>query len=152
MITEEPAARGARPGTCIPGDTSRACTSISRPVGEGGCCICAQLLEDVQEESGKYGRLQGIAVPRPPPGTPQDVPNRVFLIFEAPDEARKAKDVFDGRSFDGNSITAKFVAEEDFERAQRGEWPPMDLPGQAGGSALPPPPGFPAGPIGQYVQ
>lgn len=110
------------------------------------------LLEDVQEESGKYGRLQGIAVPRPPPGTPQDVPNRVFLIFEAPDEARKAKDVFDGRSFDGNSITAKFVAEEDFERAQRGEWPPMDLPGQAGGSALPPPPGFPAGPIGQYVQ
>ena len=102
-----------------------------------------QLLEDVQEESGKYGVVEGIAVPKPPAGISPSVGNRVFIVFATAEQAKKAKDVFHGRQFDGNNITAKFVAEEDFERASAGEWAMMDLPDQEPGApAMPPPPGW----------
>ncbi|KAK9801404.1 hypothetical protein WJX73_006914 [Symbiochloris irregularis] len=82
------------------------------------------LLEDVQEESGKYGKVMGISVPKPPAGTSSEEPNRVYILFENPAQAKKAKEVFDGRSFDGNVIKAKFV---DFG---------------AGVTNMPPPPGL----------
>ena len=110
-------------------------------------CTALQLLEDVHEESNKYGRVMGISVPKPPPGTLPDEPNRVYLLFETPDQAKKARDVFHGRSFDGNSISARFVGEDDFERASAGAWaplpaePPSTEEGGQTMTSLPPPPG-----------
>ncbi len=45
-------------------------------------------MEDVAEESGKYGTVEGLAVPRPPPGTPPDQAAHVYVKFAAPDQAR----------------------------------------------------------------
>lgn len=39
----------------------------------------AQLLEDVQEESKKYGAMQGVAIPRPPATVSAEEPARVFI-------------------------------------------------------------------------
>ena len=36
--------------------------------------------------------------------------------------ARVLRAVFDKRQFDGNTITASYVSEQDFQRAHMGEW------------------------------
>lgn len=41
--------------------------------------VRAQLLEDVQEESKKYGAMQGVLVPRPPATVGPQEPARVFI-------------------------------------------------------------------------
>lgn len=41
--------------------------------------VRAQLLEDVQEESKKYGAMQGVVVPRPPATVSAEEPARVFI-------------------------------------------------------------------------
>ncbi len=84
--------------------------------------ITVQLLEDVRDECGKYGKVEGIAVPRPPPTVAPSEPSRVYIKFGTPDEAGKVKDAFNGRQFDGNSITAAFASEDDFNQAAAGQW------------------------------
>ena len=81
-----------------------------------------QLLEDVRDECGKYGKVEGIAVPRPPPTVGPSEPSRVYIKFGTPDEAGKVKDAFNGRQFDGNNITAAFASEDDFNQAAAGQW------------------------------
>ena len=49
-------------------------------------------------------------------------------------ESEAARKVFDGRTFDGNTISASYVSEQDYRQAEAGIW------AQAAG-ALPPPPG-----------
>ena len=39
----------------------------------------SQLLEDVQEESKKYGAMLGVAVPKPPATVSPEEPARVFI-------------------------------------------------------------------------
>ena len=55
--------------------------------------------------------------------------------YAQPSESEAAKKVFDGRTFDGNRISARYVSEEDLRQAQTGGW----NPGTNG--SLPPPPG-----------
>ncbi len=43
--------------------------------------------------------------------------------------------MFDGRTFDGNRISARYVSEEDLQQAQTGGWHPST------NGSLPPPPG-----------
>jgi RNA recognition motif-containing protein len=94
-----------------------------------------QLEEDVKEECPKYGTVEGVVVPRPPDNVPPTEPGRVYVRFATAEETKKAKDVFHGRQFDGNSIVAKYVPEEEFDRVSGGAWL-----GGSGGSALPGPP------------
>jgi hypothetical protein len=103
-------------------------------------CALLQLLEDVQEESSKYGTVEGIAVPRPPPDTEEGEMGRVYVKFASSEEVQKAKDIFHNRQFDGFNIEASFAPEEDFERASRGEWI-RDAPKEPVIPQLPPPPG-----------
>ena len=42
----------------------------------------AQLVEDVQEEAKRYGAMQSVFVPRPPPTVTPDEPARVFIRSE----------------------------------------------------------------------
>lgn len=75
-----------------------------------------------------------------------------------PDQAAKVKDVFHGRQFDGNAISASFSTEADYARAAAGEWLP-DAAGSAPAAAaavhvglspvaLPPAPALPSLPAG----
>ena len=81
-----------------------------------------QLLDEVKDECPKYGTVLGVAVPKPPAGISHHVGGRVYVRFATPDEAKKAKDVFNGRQFDGNTINAKSAPEEEFDRANAGQW------------------------------
>lgn len=47
---------------------------------------------------------------------------RIYVKFLTIEEAKRTKDVMDGRAFDGNKIRASFVPESDFSRAEGGEW------------------------------
>ncbi len=100
----------------------------------------AQLMEDVKEECGKYGTVEGIAVPRPPPTVAADEPSRVYVKFGTPDESSRVKEAFNGRQFDGNSITAAFASEDDFNQAAAGKW--------TGAAPQAPAAGFMGSPIG----
>jgi hypothetical protein len=100
-----------------------------------------QLLEDVQEECGKYGTVEGIAVPRPPEDVDEEEMGRVYVKFASSEEVQSAKDIFHNRQFDGFSIQASFAPEEDFERASMGEWV-KDEPPEPALPAMPPPPGI----------
>jgi len=55
--------------------------------------------------------------------------------YSQPSESEAAKKVFDGRTFDGNRISARYVSEDDLKQAETGVW------NQAGNGSLPPPPG-----------
>ncbi len=106
-----------------------------------------QLMNDVSEEAAKYGSLQGIAAPLPPPSVTALEPARLYLRYSSPEESAAAKAVFDGRTFDGNTVSARFVQEVAFVHAQAGIWDAgseaLGLAPQSG--ALPgPPPGPPA--------
>ncbi|EIE26777.1 hypothetical protein COCSUDRAFT_64653 [Coccomyxa subellipsoidea C-169] len=100
----------------------------------------ASLMEDVKEECGKYGTVEGIAVPRPPPTVAADEPSRVYVKFGTPDESSRVKEAFNGRQFDGNSITAAFASEDDFNQAAAGKW--------TGAAPQAPAAGFMGSPIG----
>ena len=156
--------------------------------------VSVQLVEDVQEEAKRYGAMQSVFVPRPPPTVTPDEPARVFIRlgtalsqhvltllrhstlyaeltkailtmyhgcqytlglcraitrhlpsscllgmsvrrYSQPTESEAAKKVFDGRTFDGNRISARYVSEDDLKQAETGVW------NQAGNGSLPPPPG-----------
>eukprot|EP00884_Botryococcus_braunii_P021068 jgi/Botrbrau1/7645/Bobra.0159s0089.4 len=99
------------------------------------------LLEDVQEECGKYGTVEGIAVPKPPPDVGEDEMGRVYVKFASSEEVQAAKDIFHNRQFDGFNIEASFAPEEDYERACDGQWI-KDEPKEPPMPALPPPPGL----------
>ncbi|KAK9824055.1 hypothetical protein WJX72_007388 [[Myrmecia] bisecta] len=101
--------------------------------------------EDVEEEASKYGAVVGVAVPPPPLSLADNQPGRVYVKFAAPGEAQKAKDVFQGRQFDGNVIKAALSSDEDFQKAQQGEW--IMAPGSSP-LPLPPPPALGMMPVG----
>ncbi len=77
-------------------------------------CLLAQLIEDLAEEAGKYGALQGVAAPLPPPTATALEPARVYLRYAQVSEATAAKEVFHGRTFDDNAISARFSSEMAF--------------------------------------
>ncbi len=81
-----------------------------------------QLLEDVREECLKFGTLEGLCAPRPPISISDSEGSRVFVKFSTHEEAKKAKDAFNGREFDGNAITATLASEDDYNKAMQGEW------------------------------
>jgi hypothetical protein len=42
-------------------------------------CGAVQLVEDVEEEAKRYGAMQAVFVPQPPPTVTPDEPARVFI-------------------------------------------------------------------------
>ena len=50
----------------------------------------AQLLEDVRDESSKYGVVEAVAVPAPPPTVPEAEPGRVYVMFATAEQCSKA--------------------------------------------------------------
>lgn len=130
-----------------------------------------QLLQDLKEEAGKYGALQGIATPLPPPTITALEPARVYLKYTQLSESAAAKEVFHGRTFDDNAISARYAPEMEYVQAEAGIFdahlnsglapgmsaPSMQAPGMQMGAPppgmmmppqqqqLPPPPALPVG-------
>ena len=121
-----------------------------------------QLLEDLREEAGKYGELVGIAAPLPAPTITALEPARVYLKYARLAESAAAKDVFHTRTFDDNTISARYAPEMEYVQAEAGIFDAHLNSGLAPGMApgmqmstgpgmmmppqqqLPPPPALPA--------
>lgn len=82
----------------------------------------AQLIEDLAEEARKYGELQGVAAPLPPPTLSALEPARVYLKYAQISEATAAKEVFHGRTFDDNAISARSSSEMAFVQVRLLIW------------------------------
>ncbi|GMH45146.1 hypothetical protein BSKO_13103 [Bryopsis sp. KO-2023] len=80
------------------------------------------LIDDARDECRKCGTVLGVVCPRPPDSLEDDHATQIYVKFLTIEEAKRTKDVMDGRAFDGNKIKATFVPESDFARAETGEW------------------------------
>jgi splicing factor U2AF 65 kDa subunit len=79
--------------------------------------------EDIREECSKLGKVQSVAIPRPPkatddtttttPSTEQGV-GKVFVEFEQVDDAIRAYTALGGRKFAGRTVTATYYNEAEY--------------------------------------
>ena len=70
---------------------------------------------DIQDEMMRYGKCLKVVAPRPPLfGNPFDMPgfSKAFVLFEAPEEAERAKIALFRRRFNGRVVEAMFFPEE----------------------------------------
>lgn len=80
------------------------------------------LEHEVLEEALKYGKVEAVAVPRPPPSAQDRGPGRAYLLYTTVEDAIKGYQVFHTRLLDDNRIKAHYVQVEEFELARSGEW------------------------------
>jgi splicing factor U2AF subunit len=80
-----------------------------------------EILEDMREECGRYGKLINLVIPRPNP-TGEEVPGigMVFVEYGDLQGAAKAKASLHGRKFGGNTVIATYYAEEKFMHGDYG--------------------------------
>lgn len=87
-------------------------------------------------------------MPTPPAGVGSLEGGRCYIRFTAPQETARAREVFHGRTFDGNSIKASFVSEADYAQAEAGAWLPAKQEGASPApAAAPAMPTMPAMPV-----
>jgi splicing factor U2AF subunit len=76
-----------------------------------------EIMEDMREECGKFGRIESIVIPRPgSEGGDEKVPGlgKVFVRFADLDGAAAARTALHGRKFGGNVVKADFIDEQVF--------------------------------------
>jgi splicing factor U2AF 65 kDa subunit len=73
------------------------------------------IMEDMQEECGKYGKIVAVVIPRPSKDG-SDVPGmgKVFVQYASVDGAMAARTALNGRKFGGSTVIADFLDEADF--------------------------------------
>merc|ERR1712233_42416 len=61
-----------------------------------------EIVEDVRDECTKYGTVKSITIPRPSNDDKQEIHGlgKVFVEFEAVDQAKQARDSLQGRTFE----------------------------------------------------
>ncbi|KAK8844129.1 hypothetical protein IAR55_006923 [Kwoniella newhampshirensis] len=94
----------------------------------------ADILEDINEECGKYGEVEGVRIPRPTPKSKKWEPSdsaaataeknrkadeeagvgRVYVMYKDIESTKKAMKAIGGRQFAGRTILVANVSEEEF--------------------------------------
>lgn len=76
------------------------------------------ICEDVREESGKFGQVVELVIPRPVAG--QKIPGvgKVFVQMDSIDAASKVKSALEGRQFLGRTVLATYFSKEKFIQRQ----------------------------------
>ncbi|KAJ1888809.1 hypothetical protein LPJ71_008373 [Coemansia sp. S17] len=80
----------------------------------------ADILEDVQDECGKFGNIVSVVIPRPAPdGSDEKVPGLGKIFIEYADVAAAAVAVKElaGRQFSGHTVVATYITKSDFDSA-----------------------------------
>ncbi|XP_021911140.1 LOW QUALITY PROTEIN: splicing factor U2af large subunit B-like, partial [Carica papaya] len=73
------------------------------------------ILEDMRQEGGKFGKLANVIIPRPRlDGEPAPGVGKVFLEYEDAEGASKARSGMNGRRFGENQVVAVFYPEDRF--------------------------------------
>ncbi|KAF2836231.1 hypothetical protein M501DRAFT_987405 [Patellaria atrata CBS 101060] len=73
------------------------------------------ILQDVQDECGKYGKILEIKVPRPTAGRPAPGVGKIFVKFESASSAQKAMASLAGRKFADRTVIVTPFGEEYFD-------------------------------------
>jgi len=76
------------------------------------------IIEDVMEESGKFGKVVGVVIPRPVHGQRVAGVGKVFVHMETVEAAQKVKGALEGRQFLGRTVLATFFSKEKFLQRQ----------------------------------
>jgi len=85
--------------------------------------------EEVRNECARCGIIKDIAVPMPPPDADiNDTPGRIYVHFQDEFSAHMAKEMLQGRVFDGNTVFVSLISDIEYEKAASGEWLPMRPP------------------------
>ena len=80
------------------------------------------LIEDIKEEASKYGEVEEVIVPSPPPTLQDQGPGRAYLLYKGIEDAKKGIKIFHTRTLDENRIKAFFVGADEVEAAKEGAW------------------------------
>ena len=78
------------------------------------------ILDDVKGEMEKYGEVEALEIPRPPPAG-EEVPDYIgiaFVHFKEKTSAIKAQIELEGRTFGGNNVACNFYPEDMFKNKE----------------------------------
>lgn len=78
--------------------------------------------QEVEEECAATGSPAVVVVPEPPLWVPNEEPAPVFARFESEAACEAAKAAMNGRTFEANTVTAKFISDELWNKMRAGEW------------------------------
>merc|ERR1712154_86518 len=75
-----------------------------------------EIVQDVRDECSKYGTVKSITIPRPSDDDKQEIHGlgKVFVEFEAVDQAKQARDSLQGRTFENRVVVASFYPSEKY--------------------------------------
>jgi len=76
------------------------------------------ICDDVREESGKFGQVIDLVIPRPDRGRKIAGVGKVFVQMETIDAASKVKNALEGRQFLGRTVLATYFNKEKFIQRQ----------------------------------
>jgi splicing factor U2AF subunit len=75
-----------------------------------------EILEDVQEECSKYGKVLGLKIPRPSGGNRQAAGvGKIYVKFETQESASSALKALAGRKFSDRTVVVSYFSEENFD-------------------------------------
>jgi hypothetical protein len=77
---------------------------------------------EVEEECRGNSGLQAVMVPEPPAWVANEEPCPVFVRFEDEASCKTVKEIMNGRAFEANTVTAKYISDDLWHRVQEGEW------------------------------
>lgn len=70
------------------------------------------IYEDVKEECEKFGRVEGMEIPRPSGGSRQSPGvGKIFVKFDTNESAKKAMEAMAGRKFADRTVVVTFFGE-----------------------------------------
>ena len=75
-----------------------------------------EIVEDVGEECGKFGRVLGLKIPRPSGGSRQSSGvGKIFVKFDTEQSASNALKALAGRKFSDRTVVVSYFGEENFD-------------------------------------
>lgn len=76
----------------------------------------AEIIEDVREECGKYGRVRNVVIPRPIEGQAVPGQGKIFVEFASPEDCKKAAGALAGRKFANRVVVTSYFNLDKFRK------------------------------------
>lgn len=77
---------------------------------------------EVEAECREAGGVEAVVIPEPPAWVANEEPCPAFVRFVDEASCKVVKEMMNGRAFESNTVTAKFISDDLWQRVQDGEW------------------------------